>query len=48
MKGSMVQLPLHGTRHHRIDYLLIHFHLTSVMMPHAPPVVAPSPVLRQN
>jgi hypothetical protein len=27
---------------------LLHFHVTSTMMPHAPPVVAPSPVLRQN
>jgi hypothetical protein len=27
---------------------LLHFHVTSAMMPRAPPILAPSPVLRQN
>jgi hypothetical protein len=48
MKGSLVCLPLHRTRHHRADHLLLHFHVTSIMMPRAPPAIARPPVLRQN
>jgi hypothetical protein len=48
MKGSLVQLPLHRTRRHRTGHLLLDFHVTSMMMPRAPPDVAPPPVLRQN
>jgi hypothetical protein len=47
IKGSLVWLPLRRTRRHRTIRLLHHFHATSVMMPCAPPVIAP-PVLRQN
>jgi hypothetical protein len=39
---------LRCTWSHRTDCLLLHFHVTSMMMPRAPPVVAPSPVVRQN
>jgi hypothetical protein len=48
LKGSLVQLPLCRTWRHRIDCLFLHFHVTSTMMPRAPTVVAPPPVLRQN
>jgi hypothetical protein len=48
MKGSLVLLPLLRTQHHRTNHLSLHFHATSVMMPRAPPVVAPLLVLRQN
>jgi hypothetical protein len=48
MKGSLVRLPLCRTRRHQTDSLSLHFHMTSVMMPRAPPIIAPSPVLRQN
>jgi hypothetical protein len=44
----LVRLPLRRTRRHRTDHLLLHFHATSMMMPRAPPAVAPSPVLSQN
>jgi hypothetical protein len=44
MKGSLVRLPLRRTRCHRTNHLSLHFHATSAMMPHAPPVVAPSPI----
>jgi hypothetical protein len=33
---------------HRPVHLWLHLHVTSVMMPRAPPVVAPPPVLRQT
>jgi hypothetical protein len=48
MKGSLVQLLLHRTRRHWTICLLLHFHVTSAMKPHAPPTVTPSPVLGQN
>jgi hypothetical protein len=48
IKCSLVRFSLCHTRHYRIDRLLLHFHATSTMMPHAPSVVAPSPVMRQN
>jgi hypothetical protein len=48
MKDSLVWLPLHRTRRHRTDHLLLHFQATSVMLPCAPPAVAPSPVLWKN
>jgi hypothetical protein len=48
MKGSLVWLPLCRTRCHWTDRLLLHFHATSVMMPRAPPTIAPPPILRQN
>jgi hypothetical protein len=48
MKGSLVWLSLRYTGHHRTDHLLLHFHMTSAMMPHAPPTVAHSLLLRQN
>jgi hypothetical protein len=48
MNGSLVWLPLRRTRHHRTIRLLLHFHVTSAMMPPAPPAVAPPPVLRQS
>jgi hypothetical protein len=48
MKGSLVWLPLHRTRCHRTDHLLLHFHTTSTMMPRAHPAVTPPPVLRKN
>jgi hypothetical protein len=48
MKGSLIRLPLHRTRCHRTDHLSLHFHMTTAMMPCAPPVVAPSPVLRKK
>jgi hypothetical protein len=48
MKDSLVRRPLCRTQCHQTDYLLFHFHATSMMMPPAPPTVAPSPVLRQN
>jgi hypothetical protein len=44
----LVRLPLRRTRRHRTDHLLLHFHAISMMMPRAPPAVAPSPVLSQN
>jgi hypothetical protein len=46
MKGSLVWLPLCRTWRHQTDRLSLHFYVTSAMMPRAPPVVAPSPVLR--
>jgi hypothetical protein len=48
MKGSLVWLPLHRTRRHQTNHLSLHFHVTSMMMPRAQPVVTPPPVLRQN
>jgi hypothetical protein len=48
IKGSLVRLPLHLTRRHRIVCLLLHFHVTSAMMPRTLPVVAHLPILRQN
>jgi hypothetical protein len=48
MRGSLVRLPLHRTWRHRTGRLLLHFHVTSTVMPHAPPVVAPLLFLRQN
>jgi hypothetical protein len=48
MKGNLVWLPLHRTWRHRIGRLLRHFHVTSAMMPRAPPAIDPSLVLRQN
>jgi hypothetical protein len=48
MNGSLIWLSLRCTRHHRIGHLSLHFHTTSKMMPHAPPIVAPLLVLRQN
>jgi hypothetical protein len=48
MNGSLVRLPLRRTQRHRTDHLSLHFHVTSMTMPRAPSVVAPSPVLRQN
>jgi hypothetical protein len=36
MKGSLVRLLLRRTRQYRIDRLLLHFHATYAMMPHAP------------
>jgi hypothetical protein len=48
IKGSLVWLPLRRIRHHRTDHLSLHIHVTSVMIPRAPPAVAPLPVLRQN
>jgi hypothetical protein len=48
IKDSLVRLSLCRTRHHRTDRLLLHFHMTSVMMPRAPPAIATPPVLRQN
>jgi hypothetical protein len=48
MKGSLGWLPLCRTWRHRTDRILLHFHVTSVMMTCAPPTIAPSPVLRQN
>jgi hypothetical protein len=48
LRGNLVRLPLRHTRHHRTAHLLLHFHVTSMMMPSAPPTVTPSPVLRQN
>jgi hypothetical protein len=47
-KGSLIRLPIQRTRRHRTDRLLLHFHVTSAMMPCATPAVAPLPVLRQN
>jgi hypothetical protein len=47
-EGSLVWLLLCHSWCHRTDRSLCYFHVTSVMMPRAPPVVAPSPVLRQN
>jgi hypothetical protein len=48
MKDTLVWLSLCYTQCHRTDRLLLYFHVTSVMMPRAPPVVAPLLVLRQN
>jgi hypothetical protein len=48
MKGSLLRLSLRRIRHHRTNHLLLHFHVTSVMMPRALPAIASSPVLRQN
>jgi hypothetical protein len=48
MKGSLVRHLLRCTWRHRTDHLSLHFHSTSVMMPHAPPAVAHLLVLRQN
>jgi hypothetical protein len=48
MKGRLIWLPLCRTRWHQTNRLMLHFHVTSMMMPRAPPAVAPSPVLRQN
>jgi hypothetical protein len=48
MKGTLVRLPLRCTQRHQTDHLLLQIHMTSAMMPHAPPTVAPSPILRQN
>jgi hypothetical protein len=48
MKGSLVWLPLCCIRCHQTDLLLLHFHATSVMMPHASPTIAPLPVLWQK
>jgi hypothetical protein len=48
MKGSLVWLPLRHTRRHRTDRLLLHFYVTSTMMPRAPPAITPPLVLRQN
>jgi hypothetical protein len=48
MKGSLIWLALRRTQHHPTDRLLLHFHVTSTVMPCAPPTVAPPPVLRQN
>jgi anaerobic selenocysteine-containing dehydrogenase len=44
----LVQLPLRRTRRHRADHISVHFHTTSVMMPHAPPAVVPLPILRPD
>jgi hypothetical protein len=46
MNGSLVRVPLRSTRRHRTDRLLLHFHVTSTMIPRAPPAVAPPPVSR--
>jgi hypothetical protein len=48
MKGSLAWLPLRRTRRHRTDRLLLHFHATSIMMPHKPPIATPPSVLKQN
>jgi hypothetical protein len=48
MNDSLVWLPLRHIRHNRTNHLLLHFHMTSTMMPHAPPAITPPPVLRQN
>jgi hypothetical protein len=48
MKGNLVWLPLRCTRRHQANHFLLHVHVTSAMMPRAPPVIAPSLVLRQN
>jgi hypothetical protein len=48
MKRSLVWLTPRRTRRLRTGHLLLHFHATTMMMPCAPPVVAPSPVLRYN
>jgi hypothetical protein len=48
LEGSLVRLPLRRTQRHWTDHLLFHFHATSMIIPRAPPVVAHSPVLRQN
>jgi hypothetical protein len=48
MKDSFVRLPLRRTWRHWTYSLLLHFHMTSMMMPRAPPTVAPSPILSQN
>jgi hypothetical protein len=47
MKGSLVQLPLCHTRRHRTGHLSLHFHMTSMMMPRAPPATV-ALVLRTN
>jgi hypothetical protein len=48
MKGSLVWLSLSRTQRHQIIHLLIHFHVTSMMIPRGPPVITPSLVLSQN
>jgi hypothetical protein len=48
MRGSLVWLSLRHIRYHRIERLLLHFDVTSMMKPHAPPAVTPPLVLRQN
>jgi hypothetical protein len=48
LKGSLVRLQLQRTWRHWTDHLSLLFHVTSAMMPHAPSVVAPLLVLRQN
>jgi hypothetical protein len=45
MKGCLVWLPLRRTRHHWTDRLSPNFHVFSAMVPCAPPVAAPLPVL---
>jgi hypothetical protein len=47
MKVSLVWLLLRRTRRRRSDCLLLHFHVTSTMMPRAPSAITP-PILRQN
>jgi hypothetical protein len=47
-KGSLAWLPLHRTQRHWTNRLFLHFHVSFTMMPRAPLVVAPLPVLRQN
>jgi hypothetical protein len=48
MKGSLVRLSLRHTWCHQTDRLSLLLHAPSVMMQCAPPVVAPSRVLRQK
>jgi hypothetical protein len=48
LKGSLVRLQLHRTWRHQSDHLLLLFHVTSAMMPHAWSIVTPLPVWRQN
>jgi hypothetical protein len=47
-KGILVRLALRRTWCHRTECLLLHFHVISMMMPRAAPVIAPSSVFRQN
>jgi hypothetical protein len=48
MKGSLVWLPLRRTWRHRTNSLLLHFRVTSAMVPRSTPTIAHSLVLRQN
>jgi hypothetical protein len=48
LKSSLVRFQLRRTRHHRINSLLLLFHVISTMMTRATSVVTPPPGLRQN